>query len=76
MERRVRGVDLYGRSPLDSGPEAVGSGSFHSIPFGWVGQGGRTGSRSLGGSQRAQEQVLCGETPERAPLKNRIKAQN
>lgn len=72
--RRMRGVDLYGRSPLDGGQEAASSGSFHSIPCGWVGQG-MDGLRFLEGSQRAQKQVFCGD-PRALPLKNRIKGQN
>lgn len=70
----MRGVDLYGRSPLDSGPEAVGSSSFHSIPCGWVGQGkGRAPTRSK--EAKELKSRFCAETPERSPEKQNQSAE-
>lgn len=75
MERgRMRGVDLYGRSPLDGGLEAASGGSFHSIPCGWVGQGGWTDCARLKEAKGLKSR-FCAETPA-LPLKKRIKAQN
>lgn len=67
LERgRVRGVDLYGRSPLDSGPEAVGIGSFHSIPCaaGWA-----RGKDGLQLSRRKPKSSKAGfvQRPQNAP---------
>lgn len=62
MERRMRGVDLYGRSPLDGGQEAANSGSFHSIPCGWVGQEGWTDCARLK-EAKGLKSWFCAETP-------------
>lgn len=72
--RRMRGVDLYGRSSLDGGPRRQAAALFTaSLAAGWA--RGMDGLLSLEESQRAQEQVLCRD-PKALPLKNRIKAQN
>lgn len=76
LERgRVRGVDLYGRSPLDSGPEAVGIGSFHSIPCvaGWARGEGR--APALSEEAKELKSRFCAETPERSPEKQNQSAE-
>lgn len=57
-----------------AGPEAVGSGSFHSVPCGWVGQGE---GRAPALSEEAEElkSRFCAETPERSPEKENQRAE-
>lgn len=69
MERRMGGVDLYGRSPLDGRLEAASSGSFHCIPCGWVGRGAGEGWTDCARLKEAKglKSWFCAEIPERSP---------